>query len=107
MTDEKSRTVADVAPKFAELGRDVLMGDIWERPGLSKRDRSLITIASHISRFRPAYVGHHMELALENGVTPEELGEVVTHLAFYAGWPNATPAADSLAQILDDLDSQT
>jgi 4-carboxymuconolactone decarboxylase len=102
--DQKNpRTVADVAPKFAELSREVLLGEIWERPGLSKRDRSLITVASHVARYRTAYVGHHMKLALENGVTPEELGELVTHLAFYASWPNATAAAEILATVLDEV----
>jgi 4-carboxymuconolactone decarboxylase len=104
--EKKSRTIADVAPKFAELSSDLLLGDVWERPGLSKRDRSLITVASHLSRHRQEYVPHHMEKALQNGVTAEELGELVTHLGFYAGWPNATPAAESLARLLDKLEER-
>jgi 4-carboxymuconolactone decarboxylase len=104
MSGNDGRTVADVAPKFSELSRSVLLDDVWERPGLAKRDRSLITVASHLARSKTAYLPHHMKLALENGVTAEELGELVTHLAFYASWPNATAAAEILASVLDEVD---
>jgi 4-carboxymuconolactone decarboxylase len=104
MSEKTPRTVADVAPKFAELSQSVVLGDIWERPGLSKRDRSLITVASHVARYRTVFLPHHMKLALQNGVTADELGELVTHLAIYAGWPNATSAAEILASVLDELE---
>ena len=84
--------MGDVAPKLAELTDNVLFGDVWQRPGLSKRDRSLITVAALIAVNRPEQLRSHLQLARENGVTKEELAEVITHLAFYAGWPNAVTA---------------
>jgi 4-carboxymuconolactone decarboxylase len=80
------------APKLAELTDNVLFGDIWERPGLSKRDRSLITVATLIALNRPDQLRSHLALARQNGATEEELVEVITHLAFYAGWPSAVSA---------------
>ncbi|MGH9545396.1 MAG: carboxymuconolactone decarboxylase family protein [Terriglobales bacterium] len=82
----------DFDPKLAELTDDVLYGDVWERPGLSKRDRSLITVAALIALNRPEQLRSHLQLARANGVTREEMVEVITHLAFYAGWPNAVTA---------------
>ena len=82
-----------IAPKLAELTEKVLYGDIWERPGLSKRDRSLITVAALAAMYRTEQIGMHVGRALENGVTKEEIGEMLTHLSFYAGWPAAVSAA--------------
>ncbi|WP_225772875.1 carboxymuconolactone decarboxylase family protein [Pseudomonas sp. Marseille-Q5115] len=84
--------MGDVDPKLAELTDNVLFGDVWERPGLAKRDRSLITVAALIALNRPEQLRSHMELARRNGVTEQELVEVITQLAFYAGWPNAISA---------------
>ncbi|WP_132391506.1 carboxymuconolactone decarboxylase family protein [Novosphingobium sp. PhB165] len=84
--------MGDVAPKLAELTDDVLLGDVWERPGLAKRDRSLITVAALIALNRPEQLRSHMQLARRNGVTETELVETITQLAFYAGWPNAINA---------------
>jgi len=84
--------IGDFAPKLAELTDDVLYGDIWERPELLKRDRSLITVAALIALNRPDQLRSHLRIARENGVTQEELIETITHLAFYAGWPNAVTA---------------
>ncbi|CAM5524817.1 carboxymuconolactone decarboxylase family protein [Sphingobium scionense] len=84
--------MGDVAPKLAELTDEVLLGDVWERPGLAKRDRSLITVAALVALNRPEQLRSHMELARRNGVTEEELVEAITQLAFYAGWPNAINA---------------
>lgn len=81
-----------VAPKLAEVTDKVLFGDIWERPGLSKRDRSLITVAALVAMYRLEQLPFHIAKALENGLTREELAEAVTHLAFYAGWPAAASA---------------
>lgn len=81
-----------VAPKLAEVTDKVLFGDIWERPGLSKRDRSLITVAALVAMYRLEQLPFHVAKALENGLTREELAEAVTHLAFYAGWPAAASA---------------
>ena len=71
---------------------NVLYGDVWERPELSKRDRSLVTVAALIALNRPDQLRSHLVSARENGVTQEELIETITHLAFYAGWPNAVTA---------------
>jgi 4-carboxymuconolactone decarboxylase len=95
------RPYAQAVPKLAELGRDVLFGDVWERPGLSKRDRSLITVAALVASHRPGQMEFHMTRALDNGVTEDELRELITHLAFYAGWPSAVTAADVFASILE------
>lgn len=86
------KAIGDIAPKLTELTDDVLFGDIWERPGLSKRDRSLITVAALVALYRNHELPFHLGRALENGVTRDELIEVITHLAFYAGWPNAVTA---------------
>ena len=84
--------MGDFAPKLAELTDNVLFGDVWERPGLSKRDRSLVTVSALIALNRPDQLRSHLILARENGVTQEEVVEAITHLAFYAGWPNAVTA---------------
>ena len=84
--------VRKVAPKLIDLSEKVLYGDVWERSGLSKRDRSLITVAALIAMYRGDQLPGHIERALANGVTREEIGEVITHLAFYAGWPAAMTA---------------
>jgi len=86
------RAIGDFAPKLAEITDNVLYGDVWERPELSKRDRSLVTVAALIAMNRPDQLRSHFVRARENGVTQEELIETITHLAFYAGWPNAVSA---------------
>ncbi len=86
------RLMGDIAPKLANLTDEVLFGDIWERPGLAKRDRSLIVVATLIAMNRPDQLRSHMARARDNGVTEQELVEVITHLAFYAGWPSAVTA---------------
>ena len=78
----------------------MLFGDVWERPGLSKRDRSLITVAALIALNRPEQLRHHLQRARENGVTKDEVVEVITHLAFYAGWPAAMSAAQLAYSVL-------
>jgi 4-carboxymuconolactone decarboxylase len=85
--------IGDVAPKLADLTEEVLFGDIWERQELSKRERSLITVAALIALNRTQQLPFHLKRALDNGITKEELGEVFTHLAFYSGWPTAMSAA--------------
>ena len=82
----------EFAPKFVELTDEVLFGDVWERPELSKRDRSLVTVAALVALNRPDQLRFHLGRALENGVTKEELVEAITHLAFYSGWPCAVTA---------------
>jgi 4-carboxymuconolactone decarboxylase len=82
----------DIAPPLAKYTDEVLFGEVWERPELSPRDRSLVTVACLISLYRTNELPFHLKKALENGVTREEIGEVITHLAFYAGWPVASTA---------------
>jgi 4-carboxymuconolactone decarboxylase len=86
------KLMGDLDPKLAELTDQVLYGDVWQRPGLSQRDRSLITVAALIALNRPEQLRAHLERARANGVTKDEVVEVITHLAFYAGWPNAVNA---------------
>jgi 4-carboxymuconolactone decarboxylase len=86
------KVIGQFAPKLVDLTDRVLFGDIWERPELSKRDRSLATVAALIALNRPDQLRFHFQRALENGLKKEELIEVVTHLAFYSGWPNAMSA---------------
>ena len=93
------RLVGDVAPKLAELTDDVLFGDIWERPGLAKRDRSLITVATLVALYRTNELPGHLRRALDNGVSRDELVELITHLAFYAGWPTAMSAMRAAKEV--------
>ena len=90
---------ADIAPALGEYTNNVLFGDVWERPGLSKRDRSLITVATLVALYRTNELPFHLKRALENGVTKEELIELITHLAFYAGWPSANSAVMIARQV--------
>jgi len=93
------RLLGDVAPKLAQLTDDVLFGDVWARPGLRPRDRSLVTVSALIAMNRPDQLRSHMALARDNGVSKDELVEVLTHLAFYAGWPNAVTAAGVVREV--------
>ena len=96
------RTAAqEIAPKMAELSTDVLFGDIWERTQLSKRDRSLITVAALVALYRTSQLRGHINRALDNGVTKEEIGEVITHMAFYSGWPTAANAVQVAKEVFD------
>ena len=91
----KSRTqqlMGDIAPKLAELTDDVLYADIWERPQLSQRDRSLVTVSALIALNRPDQLRSHLIPAKANGLTEEQLVETITHMAFYSGWPSAVSA---------------
>ena len=89
------------APKLVELTDDVLFGDVWERPGLSKRDRSLITCAALIALNRTEQQVGHFGRALNNGVKKEEILEMITHLAFYGGWPVAMSAAQTAKKVFE------
>ena len=84
--------MGDIAPKLADLTDSVLFGDVWARPQLSRRDRSLVTVSALIAMNRPDQLRSHLALARQNGLTEEELVEAITHLAFYSGWPNAIGA---------------
>ena len=94
MTETKPReALGEIAPKLLELTEQVLYGDVWERPGLSKRDRSLITLSTLVALNRPDVLPLPLARALENGVTRDEIGELITHLAFYSGWPTSVSAS--------------
>ena len=84
--------IGDLAPKLVDLTDRVLFGDVWERPELSKRDRSIVTVAALIAMNRPDQLRFHLGRAVENGVKKEELVEAITHLAFYSGWPSSMTA---------------
>jgi len=99
------KMIGDFAPKLVDLTDRVLFGDVWERPELSKRDRSLVTVAALIALNRPEQLRFHLEKALDNGLTTEQLIEVITHLAFYAGWPNAMNAIMLAKELFSKKDS--
>ena len=86
------RTYGDFVPKLVQLTDDVLFGDVWERPELSKRDRSLVTLTALIAGGHTEQLPFHLKRAKENGVKESEIIEAVTHLAFYCGWPKAMSA---------------
>jgi 4-carboxymuconolactone decarboxylase len=94
--------VRGVVPKMIEVTEQVIYGEVWERPGLSKRDRSLIVIASLISTYRPEQLRGHLARALDNGVTTDEIAEVITHLAFYSGWPSSMTAARIAKEVFEE-----
>jgi len=95
------RSIGDFSPKLAQITDDVLYGDVWERPQLSKRDRSLATVAALIAMNRPDQLRSHFARARENGLTQEELIETITHMAFYAGWPNAVTAIGVAKEVFE------
>jgi 4-carboxymuconolactone decarboxylase len=92
--------IGDFAPALADLTDRVLFGEVWERKELSKRDRSLITVAALVAMNRPDQLRFHLNYAVQNGVKKEELLEAITHLAFYAGWPSAMSAIMVAKEIL-------
>jgi len=94
------KMMGDFAPKLAELTDEVLFGDLWERPQLSRRDRCLITCAALVATGKTDQMTFHFPFALENSVTEEELIEMITHLAFYAGWPNAISAVTQARELM-------
>jgi 4-carboxymuconolactone decarboxylase len=93
--------VRETVPKMIEITENVLFGDIWERPKLSKRDRSLIVCATLLATYRPEQLRGHLERALVHGVTKDEISEMITHLAFYAGWPASMTAANIAREVFE------
>jgi 4-carboxymuconolactone decarboxylase len=81
-----------VAPALEKYTHDRVLGDVWKRPGLAPRDRSIVTLAAPIARNHTIEMPHYVNLALDNGVTPREISEIITHLAFYSGWAHAMSA---------------
>jgi 4-carboxymuconolactone decarboxylase len=94
--------VGDFAPKIAQLTDDVLFGDIWERSELSPRDRSLITLAALVMGGNTEQLPGHIARGKTNGLTDAEIAELITHLAFYAGWPKALSAVTAARKVLDN-----
>src|SRR5690349_720563 len=90
--DPTRATIGKVAPALEKYARETLLGDVWKRPGLSPRDRSIVTLAALIARNHTIELPFHLRLALDNGVKPSEISGIITHLAFYAGWGNAMSA---------------
>ena len=97
---KRNRIQADF-PALVAYTNDIIYGDLWERPGLSKRDRSLITVAALVASYRPEQLRTHVGRALRNGVTKAEIAEIVTHMAFYAGWPAAMTAAHTAMDVYE------
>ena len=97
-----AKTVYEFIPKLGELRDDVLFGDVWEQSDLSKRDRSLITVAVLASHYRTEELRGHIQRALDNGVTQDEIKGLITHIAFYSGWPTAVNAGRVAIDVFGD-----
>ena len=95
------RTYGDLAPGLVHFTEDHLFGQLWKRPELSARDRSLVTVACLVTNGNAEQLGFHLSLARENGNSESELVESITHLAFYAGWPQAMTALAVAKQVFD------
>ena len=95
----------EIAPAFADYSERVLFGDVWERPELSPRDRSLVTVSALVAMYRTNELPGHIKRALDNGVTREELIEAITHLAFYSGWPTANTALQIAIKVFKEADA--
>ena len=107
MTDQPTparQAFGDIAPALAAYTDDVLFSDVWTRPGLSPRDRSLVTVSSLVAQYRVNELPFHLKRAMENGVTRDELIEAITHLAFYAGWPCASSAVAIARRVFQEAD---
>lgn len=89
----------ELSPEFGKLTEEVLFKDIWNRPGLSARDKSLITISVLVATNRPDQAESHIKLGLENGLTAKEIESAMTHIAFYAGWPSAVSGLQKLQSV--------
>jgi 4-carboxymuconolactone decarboxylase len=100
------QSLGELAPKLVDVTEQVLFGDVWERPQLSKRDRSLITCAALVATGKTEQMDFHFPNAIRNGVTQEELVEAITHLAFYAGWPNAMSAVNRAKALFAEKDAK-
>jgi len=94
---------ADVAPYLADLTQRVLFGEVWEHPGLSKRDRSLVTLSVLTALYRTGQLPGHIQRGLANGLTKEEIVEAMTHIGFYAGWPTAVNAIQAAKETFAKL----
>ncbi len=98
-SDHGQRSFGDTAPTLAELTDRVLFDEVWQAPGLSSRDRSLATVAALVALNRTEQLPFHLALARTNGLSVDELAALITHLAFYAGWPAAVSAVTRLREL--------
>lgn len=94
--------LGDTAPELVRLTDEVLFGQVWADPGLSQRDRSLVTVAALVSLGRTEQLRSHLRRAMDNGLSKDELVSAMTHLAFYAGWPAAMTAVTELKKITEE-----
>ena len=101
-TNDRDRLRA-IVPQLIDYSNKILYGEVWQDPALSKRDRSLVTVAALIGTARPQVLKAHLARALDNGVTKEELGALMTHLAFYVGWPSANAASAVALEVFEEL----
>jgi 4-carboxymuconolactone decarboxylase len=101
------KSFGHIAPALAQYTDEVLFGDVWERPGLSPRDRSLITVATLVALYRTNELPFHLKKALDNGITRDELIELITHLAFYSGWPTASTAKDIAQRVFAEREQSS
>lgn len=102
MPNDSPKTPYELVPELGRLRDEVLFGDVWEQAELSKRDRSLITVAVLTALYRTEELKGHMRRALDNGVTKDEIRGLITHLAFYAGWPTAVNAGRVALEVFSD-----
>ena len=100
------QAMAEVTPYLAKITGELLFGDVWERSALSKRERSMITVAALTALYRTDQLRGHIQRALEHGVTKEEVGEIITHMAFYGEWPTAANAVHVAQEVFAEGASQ-
>ena len=98
-SEAQSSGLQQVAPALAHYTQERLNGDLWKRPGLSPRDRSIVTLSVLVARNQPAGLPHYLDIALDSGVKPAEISELITHLAFYSGWGNAMAAVAATKEV--------
>lgn len=101
-----SNDISELAPDFVKLTTDLLAGDIWQRPGLSQRDKCLVTLTVLATLNRIEQIDYYLGLALDSGLTQEEIVAALTHIAFYAGWPSAYSGMTHFKNVLDQRASQ-
>jgi len=94
--------IATLAPEFVKLTKETLFADIWERPGLSKREKSLVTITTLTALNRTEQIDYHLGFGLDNGLTEKEIVAALTHIAFYAGWPAAMSGLTHFKKVLEE-----
>lgn len=99
------KNVGSISPGLVKFTADPLFLDLWQRPALKPRDRSLVTVIALIASGQSAQIGYHLNRAMDNGLSAEEAGEIVTQAAFYAGWPNAFTAAPVVGEVLRNRSS--